>query len=123
MQALVVAQSECTTVWRATGGIVFLATPFRSTAFEDVAFLAVNFLKSYATLTGKVVPNLLESVKDSTPFLQELVGDFTTLYRERDQSRLAIFYEMKEGNLVRKVFPQWLADRFKKPRLVSSSNA
>lgn len=44
IQAMVIAarsEKEYVSLWRATGGIVFLATPFRGTAFQDIARAAV----------------------------------------------------------------------------------
>jgi hypothetical protein len=122
-QALVLAArqgSEYASLWSATRGIVFLATPFRGTAFQDIAAVSVFFLKGYANLAEKRVTQLLDTVKDSTPFLQELVADFTRIWLHRNQAcHLAIFYETKKSNLLRKGLPPWLADRFKKPKLVS----
>jgi hypothetical protein len=53
MEALIIAdhdQSNYISLRRATGAIVFLATPFRGTAFQDVANWAVPFLKARASL-------------------------------------------------------------------------
>jgi len=122
IQALVIAakqQSEYASLWRATRGIVFLATPFRGTAFQDVAGVAVTILRGYAIFASRVT-DLLDSVKASTRYLEDLVRDFTSLHMQRDQTcQLAVFYETKESNLLRKGFPSWLADRLKKPKLVS----
>ena len=112
--------SGYTALWRATGGVVFLATPFRGTAFQDLATLAVPFLKVYAGLADKTVTDLLDSVKASTPFLQDLVGDFTQACQQRDQPcHLANFYETKKGNLLGKVAPNpQVANLLKEPKLV-----
>ncbi|KAK0752400.1 hypothetical protein B0T18DRAFT_292453, partial [Schizothecium vesticola] len=105
IQAIVIAakpESEYTSLWRATGGVVFLATPFRGTAFQDLARAAVVVLEVSARLAGETVNNLLDNLKASTPFLEDLVGDFTQTYKRRDQPcQLAIFYETKPGNLLR----------------------
>lgn len=124
IQAIVIAarsEREYTSLWRATGGIVFLATPFRGTAFQDIARGAVIFLKSYARITDKQITELLDSVKTSTRFLEDLVGDFTQICQQRDQPcELAIFYENRKGNLLRKVpLLSPLADILSKPKLVS----
>lgn len=124
IQAIVTAaqsEKEYTSLWRATGGIVFLATPFRGTAFQDIAGAAVTILKGYARLAGKQVTELLDSVKASTGFLENLVGDFTQKCQQRDQPcELAIFYETGKGNLLRKVpLLSPLADILSKPKLVS----
>jgi hypothetical protein len=122
VQALVLAAkqgSEYVSLWSATRGIVFLATPFQGTAFQDIATMSVFFLKGYANLAGTQVTQLLDTVADSTPFLQELVRDFTRIWLHRNQScHLAMFYEKKKTNLLRKGLPSRLADRFKKPKLV-----
>ncbi|GKZ26826.1 hypothetical protein AbraIFM66951_005023 [Aspergillus brasiliensis] len=123
-QALVIAArpgSEYASLWRATGGVVFLATPFRGTAFEDMARAAIPFLKGYARLADRAVTGLLDSVTASTPFLQDLVRDFTRICHQRDQPcRLAIFYEAKKSNLLRKApfLPQWAADSLKGPKVL-----
>ncbi|KAH8890026.1 hypothetical protein GQ53DRAFT_794983 [Thozetella sp. PMI_491] len=120
IQALVLAagpENEYTALWRATGGIVFLATPFRGTAFQDNADIAVFLVQGYAAWTGRIVSELLGTVKDSTPFLQDLVANFTAIWK--DHSRLAIFYEKEKGNLFRKVIPcRLLADLLKTPKLL-----
>lgn len=123
-QAMVLAAepgNEYASLWKSTGGVVFLATPFRGTAFEDVAKTAVAFLKGYAMLTDRVVTELLESVTASTPFLQDLVGDFTRICQRRDQPcQLAIFYETEKSNVIRKPLPsRLLADALNKPKMVS----
>jgi hypothetical protein len=134
IQSLILAAqpgSEYTSLWRATGANVFLATPFRGTAFHDIATLSVSFLNHYANLTGRVVTNLLNSVKTSTPFLQDLVGNFTEICRKRDQDNaqnhpclLAIFYETGNSNLWRKVLPlESLADFLNKPKPVSARDS
>lgn len=125
IQAMVIAaepESEYTSLWRATGGVVFLATPFRGTAFQDIARAAV-VLEVSARLAGETVNGLLDNLKASTPFLEDLVGDFTQTYKRRDQPcQLAIFYETKPGNLLRKGIPiRQFADYLKEPKLVSSS--
>jgi hypothetical protein len=126
-QALVLAEKQesgYTAVWEATKGIIFLATPFRGTAFEQVARKAVFFLNGYAKLSKKQVTNLLSSTTTSSLFLQELVGNSTTTYQQRkDDCRLAIFYETKKGNLLRKVLPHWLADVLNEPRQVCAKRA
>jgi hypothetical protein len=124
LQALVIAAepgSEYASLWEATGGVVFLATPFRGTAFRDVAALATPFLKTYASLTDKAVDDLLHAVNEPTQFLQDLVGGFTQIWTSRGlPHQLAVFYENKKGNLLRKGLPRWLADRLKDPVLVRS---
>ncbi|KAK3685898.1 hypothetical protein B0T22DRAFT_466802, partial [Podospora appendiculata] len=128
IQAMVIAAepgSEYTSLWRATGRVVFLATPFRGTAFQDIARAAVLFLEVSARLAGETVSDLLDNLKASTPFLQDLVGDFTRTYKQRDQPcQLAIFYETKPGNLLRKGIPyRRSADYLKEPKLLVDSGS
>jgi hypothetical protein len=126
-QALVIAAepgSGYTSLWRATGGVVFLATPFRGTAFQDIARAAVGFLKVRASLTDTAVTDLLDSLKASNLFLQDLVGGFTRICQQRDQPcQLAIFYETEKGNLLRKALPSPLADVLNEPKPVSRKDS
>ncbi|KAJ8123683.1 hypothetical protein O1611_g9537 [Lasiodiplodia mahajangana] len=116
--------SKYNSEWEATIGIVFLATPFRGTAFQNVAKWAVPLLEVRASLTNNTVNDLLGSVKESTPFLQDLVGSFTRICRQRDQPcQLAIFYETKKGNFLRKVLPPGLADTLNEPKLLVDSSS
>ncbi|RYP71480.1 hypothetical protein DL770_008121 [Monosporascus sp. CRB-9-2] len=64
--------------------------------------------------------DLLDNLKASTPFLKDLVGDFTRRYKQRDQPcQLAIFYERKKGNLLLKGMPtRKFADFLKEPKLL-----
>ena len=125
-QALVLAakqRSEYASLWSATRGIVFLATPFRGTAFQDIATVSVSFLKAYANLAGTQVTQLLNTVKDSTPFLEELIADFTRIWLHQNQvCHLASFYETKKTNLIQKVLPSLFANMIREPKLVSPAN-
>ncbi|KAI1365581.1 ARM repeat-containing protein [Xylaria arbuscula] len=131
IQALTISAesgSEYSSLWEATGGVVFLATPFRGTAFQDVASTAIGFLKVHASLTDRVVAALLGSLKESTQFLQDLVGSFTSICVQRRQRgqpwQLASFYETEMSNLLRKFFPPLIADALKSPKpLVDSGSA
>ena len=113
-QALVLAassRSEYVNLWKATTGIVFLATPFRGTAFKQIARQSVFFLKGFAMLSGRRVTTLLDSVGHSTAFLEELVGDFTSICLQRgDTCQLSVFNETGRGNLWRKLLPSPIAD-------------
>ncbi|RYP18646.1 hypothetical protein DL767_009791 [Monosporascus sp. MG133] len=107
MKALVMASSEYLSVRRATRGIVFLATPFRGTSFQDVAEWAEPGLRVWASIRDKNVSNLLEHAK-STFELGELVRSFTALCRENDLiDRVFTFYETGKSSLPRKIAP-WL---------------
>ncbi|KAK3364019.1 armadillo-type protein [Lasiosphaeria hispida] len=108
-KALVMASREYESVKRATGGIVFLATPFRGTSFQPVAPLAELGLSLWASIRDKNVSNLLELVK-STFDLEELARSFTTLCQENKLTdRIFIFYETGKSSLPRKIVP-WLPD-------------
>jgi hypothetical protein len=113
-QALILAaasRSEYPNLWKATTGIVFLATPFRGTAFKQIARQSVFFLKGFAMLSGRRVTTLLDSVGHSTAFLEELVGSFTRICLERgDTCQLSVLYETGRGNLWRKLLPSPIAD-------------
>ncbi|KAK7414261.1 hypothetical protein QQX98_006858 [Neonectria punicea] len=108
MKALVMADNEYRCIRTATRGIVFLATPFRGTSFQDVARWAEPGLKAWATIQGQEVSKLLENVKESFD-LDELVGSFTHFCQEQLCQDLAdpqvmTFYELGKTNLYHKVF-------------------
>lgn len=107
MKALVIAGhgNEYTFLRQATRGIIFLATPFRGTSFQDVANWAEPTLKVWALLQGQKVSQLLSEVKP-TFNLEELVRHFTILSLE-EKYILGNFYETGKTSLLRKVFP-WL---------------
>ncbi|KAJ3580064.1 hypothetical protein NPX13_g509 [Xylaria arbuscula] len=131
IQALVIAAasgSGYSSLWEASGGVVFLATPFRGTAFREIASTAIKFLKGYGSLTDRVVTDLLSNLQESTPFLQDLVGSFTSICVQRRQRgrpcRLAIFYETETTNLLRKLWPPFMKNTRKGSRpLVDSGSA
>ncbi|OGE47082.1 hypothetical protein PENARI_c067G09074 [Penicillium arizonense] len=127
-RALVMAaepDSEYASLWTSTGAVTFLATPFRGTAFQDIARAGVAFLKSYAMVADRVVTELLDSVTVSTSFLEDLVGDFTRICQKRDQlCQLAIFYETEKGNLLRKALPLPIfADILNRPKMLVDSGS
>ncbi|KAK3355238.1 hypothetical protein B0H65DRAFT_515860 [Neurospora tetraspora] len=129
MRALTTAADhECTTscycLSKATRGIIFLATPFRGTSFEDVAFWADPGLTAWAFIYGRTVSKLLDSVKGSTSDLETLVSEFTQLCQHPNWPFLVFnFYELGRTSLWRKLFP-WLPGLFFKGKpLVDSSSA
>ncbi|KAF7511003.1 hypothetical protein GJ744_005549 [Endocarpon pusillum] len=105
VKALVVAGTgdEYLSLRRATRGIVFLATPFRGTAFQDVANWAEPFLKGWASFQGQAVTKLLDSLKEPTFDLQELVRGFTQMCQSQP-CQVLNFYETGKTDLRRKVF-------------------
>ncbi|GAB1216032.1 hypothetical protein ATERTT37_005233 [Aspergillus terreus] len=123
MKALVMASHEYQCVKQATRGIIFLATPFRGTSFEDVARWAEPGLNAWASIRGKKISNLLGLVKPSFD-LGELVRSFTALCEENDlANHIVTFYETGKSSLLRKVAP-WLPQYLAQEQpLVSISSA
>ncbi|KAL6406466.1 nacht nucleoside triphosphatase [Ilyonectria robusta] len=114
-----VKESRYYRVRRATRGIVFLATSFRGTSFQDVAVWAELGLKARASIQGGKVSKLLGSVKSSTFDLEELVRKFTQLCQDRDNPcQVFNFYELGTTSLPHKVFP-WLPACFHQGKQVS----
>jgi poly(3-hydroxyalkanoate) synthetase len=104
---------------RAVRGIVFLATPFRGTSFQDVAAWAEPGLKARASIQDRKVSRLLDSVKGSTFDLEELVRKFTQLCQDKDNPcEVFNFYELRTTSLPLKVFP-WLPAWFRQEKQVS----
>ncbi|KAI1424772.1 ARM repeat-containing protein [Xylaria sp. FL1777] len=110
MKALVMADHEFLTVGEATRGIVFLATPFRGTSFQDVANWAEPGLRAWAFIQNKMVSNLLRDVKSNFD-LAELVRRFTSFCRANELSdSVFTFYETRSTSLPRKILP-WLPSK------------
>ncbi|KAK4061218.1 uncharacterized protein Triagg1_10390 [Trichoderma aggressivum f. europaeum] len=133
IKALVIADhppSEYTAIRQSTRGIIFLATPFRGTSFQDVANWAEPGLRTWAFIRGQKVSNLLDSVKGSTFDLEELVRSFTQLCQDKDYPcQVITFYETGMTSLHRKfplswLIPSPLMNQFCQPKpLVDSSSA
>ncbi|KAL7784928.1 hypothetical protein V8C37DRAFT_413165 [Trichoderma ceciliae] len=133
MKALLTADhppSEYTVIRQATRGIIFLATPFRGTSFQDVANWAEPGLRAWALVRGQEVSKLIDSVKGSTFHLEELVRRFTQLCRDKDfPYHVLTFYELGKTSLHRKfplswLIPSWLLNQYCPPKqLVDSSSA
>ncbi|KAI6778333.1 uncharacterized protein J7T54_003340 [Emericellopsis cladophorae] len=109
---------------RATRGIVFLATPFRGTSFQDVAAWAEPGVKAWAAVRGRESSRLLDSVKGSALDLEVLVRRFTQLCQDDDYPcDVFNFYELGVTSLTSKVFP-WLPAWLRREEpLVDSSSA
>ncbi|KID80780.1 nacht nucleoside triphosphatase, partial [Metarhizium brunneum ARSEF 3297] len=107
MKALVMAQYESCSIGGSSGSdthaIIFLATPFRGTSFQDVANWAEPGLKAWAWIRGQKVTRRLDDVKGPTFDLVKLVGDFTRLCREDSLDRVMTFYELGNTNLYHKL--------------------
>ncbi|KAK4062959.1 hypothetical protein Trihar35433_8754 [Trichoderma harzianum] len=93
MEALTIAdnpQSDYISIRKATRGIVFLATPFRGTAFQDIASWAESILKTWALLGKRSVTQLLDSVKKSTFYLEELLVNSSSATLDIDPDPLPL---------------------------------
>ncbi|KAI0506636.1 ARM repeat-containing protein [Xylaria bambusicola] len=112
MKALVMAEGEYITVGQATRGIIFLATPFRGTSFQNVAKWAEPGLRAWAFSQNKNVSSLLKHVKPSFD-LGELVRRFASFCRDNElNDNILTFYETGLTSLPRKILP-WLRDEGK----------
>ncbi|KAF1365074.1 hypothetical protein EJ07DRAFT_97345 [Lizonia empirigonia] len=89
---------------RSTCGIVFLATPFRGTAFENMpSFL----LKALRFMHGRTVTALIDYALCATPDLDELSKGFIT--RAYDQGfKVSMFWEAQDTVLLRKFYLAWI---------------
>jgi hypothetical protein len=127
IKALVIAgnSSEYAVVRQSTRGIVFLATPFRGTSFQDVADWAEPGLRAWASIRGQKVSSLLDDVKGSTFRLEELIRSFTQLCHDKDYPfQVVTFYELGLTSLHRKfplgrLIPSGLLDVVVPPKPVS----
>ncbi|KAM3525685.1 hypothetical protein NHJ13051_003858 [Beauveria bassiana] len=88
----------------ATRGIVFLATPFQGTAFEDMPDLTV---KVWAAFKDQTATALIEYTKQPTPDLDELVRRFIRLQQEKDYHVFA-FWEAHDTSLLSKIHLGWM---------------
>ncbi|SCV57521.1 uncharacterized protein FFB14_15185 [Fusarium fujikuroi] len=111
MQTLVMAKDSYTAIQEATRGIIFLATPFRGTSFEDIAVWAQPGLSALASIRNQQLTGLLDWVKSPESKLVHLVCEFTRLcVKHRDEDlKVATFYEKRYTLLTAKVpFLSWL---------------
>ncbi|KAH7174213.1 uncharacterized protein B0J16DRAFT_309637 [Fusarium flagelliforme] len=97
MQALVEANDEYACIREATRGVIFLATPFRGTAFRDSAIWAQPALRIKALVLGKKVSKLLGWLNEPTFDLTRLVGQFTRLCKGRDHEGFDVFTFYETG--------------------------
>lgn len=115
MKALMTADEKDHPIKEATRGIIFLATPFRGTSFQDVSKWAEPGLRAWALFRCQKLTKLLSNVEGPTLDLQNLVSSFTRLCQRSDHPcDVFTFYEKGKTNLLRRVFP-WLPDWFGKP--------
>ncbi|GAW22188.1 hypothetical protein ANO14919_117230 [Xylariales sp. No.14919] len=106
MKALDMATHNYDSVRLATHGIIFLATPFRGTSFEEVADWAEPGLRAWASIRNKNVSNLMQYVKSNFE-LGETVQRFTTFCREQElDGYVSTFYETGKTSLPRQIVPR-----------------
>jgi hypothetical protein len=120
MKALT-STGEYQSVRRAIRGIVFLATPFGGTSFQDVSAFAEPGLRVWASIRGREVSNLLSLLskgKGSAFDLKKLVREFTQLCKE-EKYQVFNFYEKGKTSLPSKVFP-WLPSWLRQEKQVRS---
>lgn len=118
MKALVEAKDRYPTILNATRGIIFLATPFRGTSFQDVASWAQPGLRAWASIQGQRLTKLLDWANSPTFDLALLVSEFTNLHIDQGHETFKVhtFYEQRYTSLRRKVpFVSRLLPRSKKP--------
>ncbi|KAF6803002.1 peptidase C14, partial [Colletotrichum musicola] len=125
MKALVMASDEYLSVRNATRGIIFLATPFRGTSFQDVARWAEPGLRAWASVQGRRVTSLLDWVNSPTFKLTRLVSEFTQLCHSNNHQgyKVLTFYETRYTNLPAKVPLLSLLLPPSKKELVSKTSA
>ncbi|KAJ5005910.1 hypothetical protein K4K57_011471 [Colletotrichum sp. SAR 10_99] len=126
MKALVMASDEYLSIRNTTRGIIFLATPFRGTSFEDVARWAEPGLRAWASVQGRRVTGLLDWVKSPTFNLTRLVSEFTQLCHDNNDHqgyKVLTFYETRYTSLPAKVPLLSLLLPPSKKQLVSMSSA
>jgi hypothetical protein len=89
---------------RATRGVVFLATPFRGTAFKNMpGFL----LKALSYLQDQTVTALIDYALGATPDLDELTKGFITLTKRHGYD-VFMFWEAQNTVLLRKFHLAWI---------------
>ncbi|KAG4259309.1 hypothetical protein FPRO03_12985 [Fusarium proliferatum] len=105
MQTLVMAKDNYAAIQEATRGIIFLATPFRGTSFEDIAVWAQPGLSALASIRNQRLTGLLDWVKAPESRLGHLVCEFSRLcVKHRDEDlKVATFYEKRYTLLTAKV--------------------
>ncbi|OTA67968.1 ARM repeat-containing protein [Hypoxylon sp. EC38] len=121
MKALDMASQEYSSIRAATRGVIFLATPFRGTSFQDVAAWVEPLLKKWASIRSENVTSLLHNTTQSFD-LSELVRRFTQLCKDQEYE-IFTFYERGVTDLSRKL-PRVLGIWWSTPKpLVDQSSA
>ncbi|KAI1116608.1 hypothetical protein F5Y14DRAFT_48711 [Nemania sp. NC0429] len=102
MKALDMATGRYDCVGVDTRAIIFLATPFGTTAYQEVTKWAWPGLKAWAWSQDRRVTQRLDFAKELVPELEELVRKFTQMIKKRDYE-VSTLYEKRFTNLHRKV--------------------
>lgn len=101
----------------ATRGVIFLATPFHGTAFENIAYWAKPGMSVRAWLHGKRVTTLAEAWEPSLE-ITSLARNFTAFQGKHEVLHSA-FYETAPTDLLKKNLPWPLNALFKREEMVS----
>ncbi|KID83128.1 nacht nucleoside triphosphatase [Metarhizium guizhouense ARSEF 977] len=88
----------------ATRGIVFLATPFRGTAFKHASW---PILQGWALIQDQTVSALIEYTKEATSQTETLVENFLQLAQEKNY-HVFTFHEGRKTALLRKIRLDWM---------------
>ena len=92
---------------KATRGIVFLATPFRGTAFEN---MPVFLLKTLSFLRDQTVTALVDYAQGATSNLNTTTKNLLELSREHGYE-VYMFWEGRNTVLLRKFYLAWIVSR------------
>lgn len=92
---------------KVTRGVVFLATPFRGTAFKNMPGI---LLKALRLLQDQTVSSLIDYTLGATPELDELAKGFITLARKHSY-QVFMFWEARNTVLLRKFGLPWIVSR------------
>jgi hypothetical protein len=85
---------------RATGGVIFLATPFSGTSFQDVAAWAEPGLRLWASCSGQKLSTLTDVVKGPDSDIDRTVAWFTQLCIDPSSAvHVFTFYETRTTRL------------------------
>jgi hypothetical protein len=91
----------------ATRAVIFLATPFRGTAFNNIPGL---LLKGLTYLQDQAVSSLIDYALSATPELDELARGFITLTK-RHEYNVFMFWEAQNTVLLRRFGLAWMVSR------------
>ncbi|KAI5924603.1 NACHT domain-containing protein [Camillea tinctor] len=118
IKALVDTGERYDSIRKATRGILFLATPFRGTSFQDIAGWAEPGLRIWARIQDRQASQLIDSVQGSTFDLENLVHKFTKLSQDRESSYLLFNFYEKETTILPPKVPSWLFGLFATEKLL-----